>query len=377
MKIFYYFLELDTPMYKWQRTHFLDELERNGHNLITYNPLDFQSMDEANEKVVDIIRGNGRIDLFLTCDESAIIYKETIEQIKELGIPTCLICWDNLELPYKQKKIAPVFDVVWITSWETRYLFESWGCKNIIFKTYAANPYHFVPKWNEPIYTVGFIGSPYGSRINKLNDLLHAGICCQVYSNTLFQKGYNTSVGDIHRFDIVDVLMKISRYMRFPIGRKVLMSTIRNKFLAQTELDINSRNLKKKYSVSDDDMISLYSNMALSLNITELRDTYICKHPIHKIHLRTFEIPMSGGLELASYTEELASYFEEDKEIVLYRSKEEMIDKARFYLNPKNETIVTRMKLAARKRAENEHRWIDRFEYVFKALGMNNAKNRM
>lgn len=368
MKIFYYFLELDTPMYKWQRLHIIDELERNGHEVLTYNPLDFRSMDEANEKVFDVIKNTGKIDLFLACDESTVIYKKTIEQIKALGIPTCLICWDNLELPYKQKKIAPAFDVVWITSWETQYLFESWGCKNIVFATYAANPFRFTPLWSKPIPAVGFIGSPYGSRVNKLNDLLHADIDCRVYSNSLFQKGYNTSVGGVHKFNTMDVLVKASRYMRFPIGRKVFMSTIRNKFMSKTELNDTSPNLMKMPSVSDAEMIALYSNLTLSLNITELRDTYICKHPIHKIHLRTFEIPMSGGLQLTSYTDEIASYFEEDKEIVLYRSKEEMIDKARFYLKPENETTVMNVKRAARKRAEKEHTWINRFNTVFKAI---------
>lgn len=377
MKIFYYFLERDTPMYKWQRLHILDELERNGYEVVTYNPLDFRSMDEANEKVVDVIKNEEKIDLFLACDESSVIYKETVERIKTLGIPTCLICWDNLELPYKQKKIAPVFDVVWITSWETRYLFESWGCKNIVFATYAANPFRFAPSWNKPIRAVGFIGSPYGSRVNKLNDLLHADINCRVYSNSLFQKGYNTSVDGVHKFDAMDVLVKASRYMRFPIGRKVFTSTIRNKFMSKTELDGTSPNLIKMPSVSDAEMIALYSNLTLSLNITELRDTYICKNPIHKIHLRTFEIPMSGGLELASYTDEIASYFKEDQEIVLYRSMEEMIDKARFYLKPENKTTVMNMKRAARNRAEKEHRWIDRFEQVFQVLGVNKGKSRM
>lgn len=368
MKIFYYFLELDTPMYKWQRLHFFDELERNGHQIVTYNPLDFRSMDEANEKVIEAIKHEDKIDLFLACDESTVIYRETVRQIKALGIPTCLICWDNLELPYKQKKIAPAFDVVWITSWETRYLFEKWGCKNIVFGTYAANPYRFKPHSGRAIPAVGFIGSPYGSRVNKLNDLLHAGIHCRVYSNSLFQKGYNTSVGGVHKYDATDVLVKGIRYMRFPIGRKVLVSTIQNKLMSSPRLDTASPYFQKNPSVSDDEMIDLYGSFLLSLNITELRDTYICKHPIHKVHLRTFEIPMSGGLELASHTEELASYFEEDKEIVLYRSKEEMTDKARFYLDSKNKLVVQNMKKAARKRAENEHTWTKRFEKVFEAI---------
>ena len=68
------------------------------------------------------------------------------------------------------------------------------------------------------------------------------------------------------------------------------------------------------------------------------------------------------------YDEEIARYFEEDKEIVLYRSTEEMIDKAKFYLDDKNSQLVRNMKLAARKRAENEHTWTNRFNNIFNCL---------
>ena len=52
MNIFYFFKELQTPMYQWQRIHFFDELERGGHHIITFNPLDYPSTDEANEKLI-------------------------------------------------------------------------------------------------------------------------------------------------------------------------------------------------------------------------------------------------------------------------------------------------------------------------------------
>lgn len=281
-----------------------------------------------------------------------------------------MIAWDNLELPYKQKDIASAFDVVWLTSWETQYLFEKWGCKNIVFNTYAANPYYFSPRWNRTINEVGFIGSPYGSRVNKINDLLYSNIPCAVYSNSLFRKGYNSSKGGEYKPDYRDVAVKFSRYLRFPIGRKVLYSTIKNKLIKSSTLNENSPYLDKKQSVSDEDMIALYSNLALSLNITELRDTYILDKPIHKIHLRTFEIPMSGGLQFASYTDELANYFEDGKEIVMYLNKDDMIEKARYYLNPKHTNEIIAMKQAARKRAENEHTWICRYNKIFDVLGL-------
>jgi spore maturation protein CgeB len=118
-------------------------------------------------------------------------------------------------------------------------------------------------------------------------------------------------------------------------------------------------------------MCNIYSNHSLSLNITELRDTYLLKKPIHKIHLRAFEIPMSGGLQFASYTEELASYFEENREIVLYRCHEEMIEKAKFYLNSKNEKLIQNMKMSARKRAESEHTWSKRLQNITLELGIS------
>ena len=368
MNIFYFFKELDTPMYQWQRTHFFDELERYGVHFITFNPLDYRNMDEANEKLVDVIKETPDIDLFMNCDDSSCLYPDTMKRVKHLGIPSLLICWDNLELPYKHKSIAPLFDVVWITSIETKYLFEKWGCKNIIFQSFAANPNRFCPAWSTPIKSVGFIGSPYGSRVNKINDLLEAEIKCDVYSNTLFSKGYNTSQGRKQSYDILDVLIKASRYLRFPIGREVLYTTIKNKIVKHSQLATDSISLGKHHSVSDKEMVRLYSDFALSLNITELRDTYIARTPIHKVHLRAFEIPMSGGLQFATYNEELASYFKEDVEIVLYRTKEEMIDKAKFYLNSKNTKIVLEMKKKARNKAIVEHTWANRFSKVFTLL---------
>lgn len=371
MRIFYYFAELNTPMYQWQRSNHIDELQRNGHEIITFNPYDYDSLDEANEKVFEKLENAGKIDLFLTCDDQTVIYTETAKRISDKGIPSCLICWDNLELPYKQKKIAPLFDVVWLTSCETKYLFEKWGCKKIVFLPYAANPYRYKAYQGlSQINSVGFIGSPYGSRTNTLNELLSNDVVCSLYSNSYFNKGYNTSIGGKKKLDIADMATKASRYLRFPIGRKVLYSTILNKFKNSSGLDTSSKCAQLHKSVNDEEMCKLYSQFTLSLNISSLRDTYILKNPIPKIHLRAFEIPMSGGLQFTSYNQEIASYFEENKEIVLYHNKEEMIDKAKFYLDPQHESEVRAMKLAARKRAERDHTWSKRFDVIFNELGL-------
>ena len=66
----------------------------------------------------------------------------------------------------------------------------------------------------------------------------------------------------------------------------------------------------------------------------------------------------------------MADYFEEDKEVLFYKNDEELISKAEFYLKPENEEIRKHMKIAARKRSENDHTWFNRYSNVFDNIGI-------
>jgi spore maturation protein CgeB len=370
MNILYFFPERNTNMYQWQRIHIFDELERNGHIIHVFNPLNFTTVEEANEQLILFLKKSQlKFDLFMNCASSDLLFKETIEDIKKFGLPTLLICFDNLHAPFIHQRIASSFDLVWLTSKETMGMFKNWGCTKVIFQPYAANPYKFKPHWDKTMYSVSFIGTPYGSRINKLNLLTKYGIKCNVYADILANENKieNLKITETNKLIIKNFIEDISQALSFDIGRKLIFSSLLNKFLLKKESVLKRNNyLIPHSSVSFDDMQKIYSNSSLSLNITELRNTYVLRNPIHKIHLRTFEIPMCGGLEIASYTEELAGYFDDEKEIILYKSEEEFISKAKFHLDPKNERICLEIKQKARKRAESEHTWMNRFQKVFK-----------
>lgn len=367
MNILYFWAEDESFMSQWQRLHIFDELERNGHNIEVFNPLLYENYPEANEKLISYLKENKiRPNLFMTCLKSDQIYKETILKIRQLGFPTLLICFDNLHAPYNHKDIASSFDLVWLTSFETKYLFDRWGAKSI-FLPYAANPNAFKPNPKDEINSIGFIGTPYGTRIDKINRLTGNRINCSIYTNSI-----KTSKSDANNSISKTQLLKSSFDLsRFPIGRKVLLGAAFKKFFnKENELSQNDY-LKILPSVSFTKMNELYSNHSLSLGISELRNTYTLKNPVHKLHLRTFEIPMCGGLQITSYTEELANYFEEEKEVLLYKSEEELISKAEFYLKPENAILRNKMKKAARQRAVKDHTWSNRFEKVFNQLGVN------
>lgn len=374
MNILWFYPEENSHMGQWQKTHIFDELKRNGHKIHLFNPLLYPTYEQANEELINHIKkSNSNFDLFVNSLGSEHLFPDTVVSIKKFEIKTILICYDNLHAPFMHRKIAPHFDLVWLTSKETMGMFKLWGCKNIIFQTYAANPYYFIPNWTEQIHSVGFVGSPYGSRINKINKLTLSGVDFNLYSNTVanevhkdLKKNNNDIIQNIRNFD-----RHIIQTLSFNIGRKLILGALINKsfYSNSSKLKINSF-LHLNPSVSDEEMINVYANCALSLNVTELRNTYVLKNPIHKIHLRTFEIPMCGGLALTSYSDELSEYFEDEKEIIFYKSDEEFISKAKFYLNSNNDSLCMKMKINARKRAESEHTWMNRFNVIF-----NNISN--
>lgn len=56
------------------------------------------------------------------------------------------------------------------------------------------------------------------------------------------------------------------------------------------------------------------------------------------IPLRCLDIMGCGGLLMSNYQPELAEYFDEGKEMLIYRNPEDALEKADYYLNPKHET---------------------------------------
>lgn len=78
----------------------------------------------------------------------------------------------------------------------------------------------------------------------------------------------------------------------------------------------------------------LYVNAinASTINIALLSEQVRGASSGDQITSRTFHIPASGGFMLHQRTGELLSYFEEDKEVACFSSKEELVEKTRFYL---------------------------------------------
>ncbi len=356
-------------MQTWQRRHFMAELAIYGVEFIEFNPTLYKSRDELAASLNQFLLDNV-IDLFFTSCGSDLIYYEILSLVRSHSIPSLLICYDNLLIPYEHLKISKYFDLVWLTSLETESLFIKAGAKSI-FLPYASNPNILQPRSSNPVKHILFIGNPYGSRANLINDITSSGIHLDLYSKS-DAAGLNSNTASA--ISIYDRFVKFKNYIRFPIGRRIIYGAFKQKFLYDSCVH-DSRFLHRYPSLDFDGMYSAYSNYTVSLSSIAARNTGVLHKPVNVVNLRSFEIPMAGGLQFCAYSEELANYFEDKKEIIFYHSRDEMINLLK-YLNSKNaESRVIKIKENARTRAVAEHSWKNRFSVIFSFLGLNKVFN--
>ena len=117
---------------------------------------------------------------------------------------------------------------------------------------------------------------------------------------------------------------------------------------------------------TDEGYVALFSESRISLGFLILGDTHRTSRPLRQVRLREFEGPMSGAFYLTGWIEELTLHYEIGKEIVCYRSREELVDLCRYYLAHDDER--ERIRRAGHDRARRDHTWQRRFEDLFAAL---------
>ena len=86
------------------------------------------------------------------------------------------------------------------------------------------------------------------------------------------------------------------------------------------------------------------------------------------IPMRALDILGCGGFLLSAAQPELEEYFDEGKEVILYRSEEEAVDLAGYYLSHDDER--KKIALAGYERVKKDFRYEDRFRKMFEIAGI-------
>lgn len=244
---------------------------------------------------------------------------------------------------------------------------QSMGVNNIYHMPLAVNTFRLDKMFNECInttnytYDVSFIGRTYNDGTNFYDQIKNIpdyyrgffdGIIraqmdlfgCDIASG-IFTNDFVKNLGFVS-FNISDELMLDSGDMFTQIFQKKITSVERPeilKMIADDDIsvyhfappdDILIDNVKKmSYVDYNEEMPQIFRNSKINLNIT-LRSI------LSGIPLRCLDIMGAGGFLLSNYQPELAEFFTDGKDMVMYTSRQDLLDKIHYYLSHDEERIA-------------------------------------
>ena len=368
MHIFYaapdYALDRNTVVTKLWRANLYESLRDLGHELtefeIDYDPfnLNLDSSCKKQKKFIDINRpvfsekllnqvrtahAKRPIDLFFSYFYSAYVEADAIREIGRLGIPT--VNWYcNASYQFNLvEEIAPAYDFCLVPEKERLDDYRRVGATPLYCQE-AANPKIYKPYKIPREFDVTFVGQKYGTRPHYLAQLHQGGVDVRAWGPLWSKQPKPDSV-----------LKRL---------RKRLKNRFRNR---PPSPDFPLQRCGPP--LSDQQLIEMYSRSRISLGFTAVDQKPVgSAPPIQQVRLRDFEATMSGAFYLVEAFNELAEFFEPDREVVFFSSPEELVDKAKYYLaHPKDREEI---RLAGLTRARTEHTWRQRFEMVFEKMGL-------
>jgi spore maturation protein CgeB len=368
------------PRSAWVDLNLRRSLEDMGHELVRFDfPGWPDDADDAwqrvgkprtNERLLSAFRKavqQGGVDLFFGYFYSSVAYPETIDLIRKSGVPTINFSCNNVHQFDLVRDIAARFDVCVVPERAALADFKAVGANPVRIQL-AANPTVYRPYPEPRMYDVTFVGQRYADRAEFLDYLAQNGIAVRAWGAgwqthkraDLAQARAALALVEDERLDGIRRLVKqrLSRPRRHELAPHERSSPAR---VVDTSSFGGPRLLQT-------DLVKNFSQSRLSLGFATAGESHLTGKRLTHLRLREFEAPMSGALYLTEDQAELAEYFEPGKEVLTYVDRQDLLDKARYYLGHQEES--ERIRRAGFMRARQNHTWQHRFRELFSVLGL-------
>lgn len=329
--------------YSFEHYNFYDSLAKMSNNEIIYFPFDKiileKGRDRMNKELLEVVQKE-KPDLcffFLFGDE---IKKQTIKKITQENTTT--FNWfadDHFRFYNFSKYYAPLFHWVSTTDSQAIKKYNKIGYKNVIKTQWACNQFLYKPSNLGKIYDVSFIGQPHSDRRKVVDKIKKAGINIKC-------RGNGWEAGRVSQDEMI-------------------------KIFSQSKINLNLT--KSSGNINFKALASIFLKKELNKTLKFVNPKYwfgnfqsILAKKREQIKGRNFEIPGSGGFLLTSNADNLTDYYEDGKEIVIYKDIDDMIEKIKYYLkhNEEREAIAQ----AGYERTLREHTYEKRFNNIFKII---------
>lgn len=298
------------------------------------------------------------LDLVLTYVSDSHFEPAAIDHVRDRVAPVVNFFCNNIHQFHLVRGIAPHFTVCLVPEREAVAFYRSIHANPMSFPM-AANPAVYRPREVAETLDATFAGQRYADRASGLLALREAEVDAHV-----FGLGWSGPAPDGRRGAGRSLLGDLGRLAVTTARGRNPLRAVRDR-LDWTRL--RTRHPQALHSpLSDDAYIALFSRSRVSLGFLLLGDSHRTRKPLRQIRLREFEAPMAGAFYLTEFIDELAEYYEVGREIVCWRTHEELVDLARYYLAHDSER--ERIRRAGLDRAHRDHTWHRRFENLFAKL---------
>jgi hypothetical protein len=348
----------------WEDMNLLDGLRQVGHEVVVHRPgypfhqalspsWTAADRQRVSERLVDAVRREHQrrpVDVLFGYLLNQLVYPEAIREISDMGILTMNYWCNGAHQFYLVDEISPAFDVCIVTERAALPSYEAVGA-HAVYLQMAANPERYRPYALPVEYDVTFVGQRYADRPELVLYLLQQGIDVREYGEK--DVGLALTPGFVLRHPRAAVL-RTAAHLRSRARRRKTISADAERRLARIAGP----------SLPYQELIRMYSRSRISLGFSTTGDArYDDPVKIRQIHLRDFEAPMSGAAYFVEFQEELTEFYDLDREIVCYSSREELAAKVSYYLDRPDE--VRRLRRAGHERARRDHTWARRFQDLF------------
>ena len=351
---------------QWHDMQFIHEWRFIGINIevIEFSRGDSFSLS-ARRKLINSLKNATDGCIVLSCLLDHELKLNNLDEIlKKSDVPVVTICFDNLQVWHCHKLASKVSDVLWLTSpisKDQKYP----GSAKRVFIPYGANDRLLRPSELSIAASshsrLKFFGTAYGARAMYISKLLasNVDIDCFGRSESIQTESLHKSFKGIVSKSRINLY---SNLLNSEVGRKLLYSSIKKRLQSNPVTTPHFMELGSSTFINETVTSSLVLNSAVVWN------SYLLHKPIYKQHLRLFETPSMGGVQLLERHDEILEYFTEGKEIILFESNEELLDKSKFYLNTKNHDLVSEMKVNAYNTVKDRHSWSSRLRILERVL---------
>ena len=352
----------------FEHWNFYHALVNMGHDILYFDyrglkrHLGREGMNRRLQEVADAERP----DVLFSVLHREIVEREVIRKISRQGRFLTLNWFtdDHFLFESYTQFWAPCFNWAVTTSAGALNKYASIGYTNVIKSQWGCNHFLYRPLDLPPAYDCSFVGQPHGDRREVIRALRGAGLSVRTWGNG-WEEGVIDQEEMIRVFNQSRINLNLSNASSPPRRPRSALTRARR---AAREWLSDRLNIIPGVRAFREEARLRRKEQRRRRNAARSSAQPAGVVLPEQIKGRNFEVPGCGGFLITGPAENLEEYYRDGEEVVIFRSQEELIDKARYYLEHEEERAAVAQ--AGCRRTLAEHTYVHRFAEIFERMGL-------